>query len=448
MNRIDVDRASPTDRAFLAMGTGDGGPVQFGVLLLLGRAAGLDLVRVRQLIGERVPAVPRLRRRLVPAPRGGGGPIWVDDPGFDVRRHVRPAVCAPPGDGQAVLDTALSLVSAPLPRDAPPWSATFLTGLAGGEAALVVVLDHVLADGVGGLAVLARLVDGGAETAAVPYPRPWPGAVALRREALAGRLRSVRRIGPAARALYASTAAAGGLHPPRATPCSLLGPAGSRHRLVVVRAELAPLRAAAHRHEASVNDAVLVAVAGALHRLLRARHEDVRTFAIGVPVSGRAAADASHLGNAVSPLLVTVPGTGDVAGRLALVAARVRASKAAATGPPPIAVLGALFRPLAALGLYRWYLDHQRRMHTLVSHVRGPAGPVTFGGVPIGEAIPLSAGAGGNLTVLFEVLSYAGNVVISVLADAARCPDLGVLADGLAAELDLVCRESREQRPK
>ncbi|MET8997607.1 wax ester/triacylglycerol synthase domain-containing protein [Amycolatopsis sp. NPDC004169] len=441
MSRIQVDRASPTDRAFLAMGTGDG-PVQFGVLLLLGPARGLDLARVRQLIGERLPAVPRLRRRLVPAPWGGGGPIWVDDPGFDVRRHVRPAVCAPPGDRQAVFDTALSLVSARLPREAPPWSATFLTGLTGGEAALVVVLDHVLADGVGGLAVLARLVDG-APAVAAPFPRPSPDAPALRREALAGRLRSVCRIGPAVRALFASTGAAGGLHPPRATACSLLGPAGPRRRLAVVRAELAPLRAAAHRHGASVNDAVLVAVAGALHRLLLTRHEDVRAFAVAVPVSGRAAADASHLGNAVSPLLLTVPATGDVAGRLALVAARVRASKAAATGPPPIAVLGALFRLSATLGLYRWYLDHQHRMHTLVSHVRGPAGPVTFGGVPVVEAVPLSVGASGNLSVVFEVLSYAGSLVVSVLADAARCPDLDALADGLAAQLALVCRESR-----
>ncbi|MGW3960567.1 wax ester/triacylglycerol synthase domain-containing protein [Amycolatopsis sp. NPDC005003] len=58
-------------------------------------------------------------------------------------------MCAPPGDRQAVLDAALSLVSTPLPRDAPLWSVVLVTGLADGEAALVVVLDHVLADGVG-----------------------------------------------------------------------------------------------------------------------------------------------------------------------------------------------------------------------------------------------------------------------------------------------------------
>jgi hypothetical protein len=32
-------------------------------------------------------------------------------------------------------------------------------------------------------------------------------------------------------------------------------------------------------------------------------------------------------------------------------------------------VLGWLFRPLAALGGYRWYMNHQHRFHTLISHV-------------------------------------------------------------------------------
>ncbi|MBE1495636.1 WS/DGAT/MGAT family acyltransferase [Amycolatopsis lexingtonensis] len=436
-----VDRASPADRAFLAMNTAEV-PVQFGVLLLLGPAPGLDLARVRQRIAERIPAVPRLRRRLVRAPLGGGGPIWADDACFDVRRHVRAAVCAPPGDRQAVLDTALSLVSTPLPRNAPLWSATFVTGLAGHEAALVVVFDHVLADGVGGLAVLARLVDGTAEPDVPPFPVPRPGAGTLRRDALAGRLRAVRRIGPALRALRRATAAGGGLHPARATPCSLVGPTGPGRKLAVVRTDLSALGAAAHRYGASVNDAVLVVVAGALRRLAAARGEDVDAFVITVPVSGRTAGDGAALGNAVSPMLVTVPATGSVRARLGRVTSQVRSAKAAASGPPPIAVLGAAFRAAAALGGYRWYMNHQRRMHTLVSHVRGPAEPVGFGGAPVLAAIPLSVGESGNLAVVFEALSYAGTLTISVLAAADRCPDLDVLVDGLAAELAVVRGES------
>jgi diacylglycerol O-acyltransferase len=432
-----VERASSADRAFLAMDTG-AVPVQFGVLLLLGPARGLDLARVRRVIAERIPSVPRLRERLVRTPWGGGGPIWADDAEFDIRRHVRAAVCAAPGDRQAVLDTALTLVSTPLPRNLPLWSAVFVTGLAGGEAALVVVLNHVLADGVGGLAVLARLVDEGAGAAEVPFPRPRPGTGTLVRDAFAARLQAVLRAGAALRTLRASTSAGGGLHPPRAAPCSLVGPTGRRRRIAVVRADLAPLRAGAHRHGASVNDAVLVVVAGALRRLLLARGEAVETFVITVPVSGRAAGDGSALGNAVSPMLVAVPATGELSARLSRVANQVRATKAAAAGPPPIALLGAVFRPLAALGAYRWFMNHQRRMHTLVSHVRGPAEPVTFGGTPVRAAIPLSVGESGNLTVVFEVLSYAGGLTISVLADAGRCPDLDVLVDGLRAGLDLV----------
>jgi len=96
--------------------------------------------------------------------------------------------------------------------------------------------------------------------------------------------------------------------------------------------------------------------------------------------------------------------------------AQVRARKAAATGPPPIALLGWLFRPLAAVGGFRWYMDHQHRFHTLVSTVRGPAEPVTFGGCPITSAIPAGVGPGGNIPVYFEVLSYLGTLAVTAVS--------------------------------
>jgi diacylglycerol O-acyltransferase len=138
----------------------------------------------------------------------------------------------------------------------------------------------------------------------------------------------------------------------------------------------------------------------------------------------------------VSPLLVPVPTAGDEADRLEHVAALVRAHKAAATGPAPIAALGWLFRPLARLGGYRWYMNHQHRLHTLVSHVRGPAEHVTFGGSPVVAAIPVSVGQGGNVTVYFEVLSYAGTLAITAIADPDHFTRLGALTKALRAELD------------
>ena len=144
-----IERASPTDRAFLAMDS-RAVPEQFGVVLLLDQDARFDLPGARRLIAERIPAVPRLRQRLIRTPFGCGGPIWVDDAGFDIGSHVRAVACGEPGDEQALLDTALAVIAAPLRRTAPLWSAVLVTGLADGRVALVLVLHHVLADGVGG----------------------------------------------------------------------------------------------------------------------------------------------------------------------------------------------------------------------------------------------------------------------------------------------------------
>jgi len=208
--------------------------------------------------------------------------------------------------------------------------------------------------------------------------------------------------------------------------------------MAVVRADAAALRAAAHEHGATTNDAILVAVSAALGQVLAARGEPVDTIVLTVPVSGRRSASAASLGNMVSPLLVAVPAAGDPDGRLRQVAAYVRAHKADATGPAPIAVLGWLFRPLAALGGYRWYMRHQHRMHSLVSHVRGPMQLLTFGGCPIVSAIPVSVGEAGNGTVYFQVLSYAGTVTISILTDPDRLPELDALAGALRTELALI----------
>ena len=434
-----IDRATPADRAFLAMDSGEV-PEQFGVILLFGQPGGLDLARVRRLIAGRVPAVPRLRQRLIRVPFGCGGPIWVDDPRFDIRRHVREVPCGAPGDEPALLDTALSVIAAPLPRTAPLWSAALVTGLADGRVALVLALHHVLADGLGGLAVLANLVDSHAHPPGARFPRPAPAAARLARDAFLSRWRGLRHSRRSWHLLRASMSAGGGLRPPRAAPCSLIGRTGSRRHLVVVRTQVAALRTAAHQHGATTNDAVLAAVAGALRRVLTSRGESLGSLVMTVPVSGRRPGGGPALGNMVSPMLVPVPAAGDVARRLERTAVQVRVRKAAAAGPPPIAVLGWLFRPLAALGGFRWYMNHQHRFHTLVSYVRGPAEPVSFGGSPVVSAIPVAVADGGNVTVYFNVLSYAGTITLTAITDPDHFPDPGTLADSLRAELDQIIR--------
>ncbi len=445
LGRAAIDRASASDRAFLAMDTGQV-PEQFGVLLTLYAEGegegGLDLASARLLLADRIRAVPRLRQRLVRVPLGCGGPIWVDDTQFDIRRHVRAVACPKPGREQQLLDTAVSVISEPLPRDAPLWAAVLITSPTGGALALVIVLHHALADGIGGLAVLTGLIDAPREESGANFPRSAPLAPALAREAFRARLRGLRRARQSWQLLRRSMGAGGGLRPPRAAPYSLNQRTGRSPRLAVVHVDLVAVQAAAHRHGATTNDAVLVVVAGALRRVLRGRGESADALVMTVPVSGRGRADGPDLGNMVSPMLVTVPATGELPDRLRRVAAQVRAQKAAASGPPPIALLGWLFRPLAALGGYRWYLNHQHRFHTLVTHVRGPAAPVTFAGALVASAIPVGLGPGGNVPVYFEVLSYAGTLTVTATADPDHFPELSTLTEALRAEFDLLVRQS------
>jgi diacylglycerol O-acyltransferase len=432
-----VERASPADRAFLAMDTGPV-PEQFGVLL--GLEGPLDLAAVSALVAARIQAVPRLRQRLVPVPFGLGGPVWVDDAGFDITRHVRETSCSPPGDGQALLDTALATVTTRLPRDAPLWSVVLVHGLQPGRSALVVVLHHALADGIGGLTVLASLVDPGSpRRTRLPFPRPAPSRRTLFTDSLTTKVEALAGVRGSWRLLRQSLAAGGGLRPPRIDPCSLMQRTGPRRRALLVRCDVDSLRAAMHRQAATTNDALLVAVAGALRQVLEHRGEHADRLVVTVPVSGRSDHASSGLGNLVSPIIVEVPTRGAPEERLAAVGAVVRTLRASALGPAPIAVLGWLFRPLAALGGYRWYMNHQRRFHTLVSHVRGPVEPMFFGGHLVDAAVPVGVAEGGNATVYFEALSYAGTLSVTAVVDPDHFPDPDVLVQALEDELRGLC---------
>jgi hypothetical protein len=185
-----IERTSPTDLMQLASDL-PGSPMQVAAVLVLGAGPAVDLPAVRDAIEHRIRAVPRLRQCLIRAPFGGGRPVWADYPDFDIRDHVNAVDCPAPGDQSAVLDIVAGTLTRKLPRNRPLWSATLITSLSGGRAALVVTLHHVLADGIGGLAVLARLVDGASTRPDDTFPRPSPGWRALLLDAAGSRLRAV-----------------------------------------------------------------------------------------------------------------------------------------------------------------------------------------------------------------------------------------------------------------
>jgi WS/DGAT/MGAT family acyltransferase len=449
-----IDRLSAGDLMQRAMEVGPL-PMHIGAVLVL---TGGDPAAVRAALGERVPGVARLRRRLMHTAPGCGRPVWVDDAAFDIARHVTTVECEAPGDEEALLRTALPWYTTPLPPDRPLWRAVVVTGLRGGEVAMVLVLHHVLADGIGGLAVLTSLVDGGPTPAAVPFPTPVPSRRALAADAWSARLRAGARVRAGVRGARAATTELGRGRPPKAEPCSLLRPLHAELRIALTRVDLAALRGAAKAHGATINDAVLVAVTGALRDLLARRGEQVSHLVVSVPVTGRPAAapeatgatgaagtagtagaagatgKAEPTGNQVGIMPVRLRTAGEPLERLVEVAAHTRARKGSVRGSSA-AISGPVFRLLGSLGVLRWLVRHQRMVTTFVTNVRGPEQRPSFAGAVVADVIPLGI-VSGNVTVAFTVFSYAGTLTVAIAADPTWCTDLDVLRDLLQAELD------------
>ena len=365
-------------------------PMHVGAVLTLGTGPGFSVVEAGRLLSERVRAVPRLRQRLRRAPPGCGRPFWPDDPAFDLRHHVRQRQWPPPGDKRALLEVAAAVTGEPLPRSRPLWSATFVTGLAGGGTGLVIVMNHVLADGIGGLAVLARLVDEApplppANPQAAGFPVPAPGARTLAADAWAGRARRLTHPAGSVRTFRQGLAELGGARPPRRLPpTSLNRPTGPQRRIDVVAAGLAAVRDLGHAHGGTVNDVILAAIAGALRALLASRGEQLDLVTVSVPVSARQVATGGQLGNQVGVMPAALPTSGGLAARVTRIAAITRDRKTTARGTSA-ALLGPPFRLLAPTGLVHLFVNRQRLIHTFATNLRGPAEPLTFAGARCGR---------------------------------------------------------------
>jgi diacylglycerol O-acyltransferase / wax synthase len=444
MTGEQIERLSGDDLMQLAS---DVGPVpwQVGVILQIDTGPGFDLSKALAAIAQRITAVPRLRQVLVRPPLGCGRPIWVDDPRFDVRHHVRCVPCRPPGDERALLDAAVAVVTERLPWERPLWRATFVTGLPGSGVALVVVFHHVLADGVGGLAVLANLVDGASGADDRPFPRTAPSRRDLAVDALRARVAVLMRLPglfPLLRGAIAELSPGGLTHAPAT---SLNAPTGAKRRLAVARADLDRLHDVAREHDATVNDVVLTAMTGALAALLARRGEPAESLVVSVPVSGRTSSKTAELGNQLGVMAVNLPLCPDRMDRLERIASITRAQKTAARGASG-ALLGPAFRILARVGAFRRFTNRQHMVNVFETNLRGPEQELSFGGNRIIDVLPVTA-ITGNVAMSFAVMSYVKKITVVIVADPESQPDVDLLATLLQQELDALANELTADRP-
>ncbi len=409
--------------------------------------------QIVERFGRRLDRLPPFRRRAVPVPFGFGHPVWVEDPDFELARHVRHRRAAPPGGDRELAAVVAEVAGTPLPRDRPLWELTVVEGLAGDRVAVVAKVHHAVADGAATVALLRQALaerDGGAHEAWRPDPLPTRRTLlALSARAHLDRARelpglaasSLRGMRESERLRRSAT-----IRPPLPfdapkTPFNVsLVP---ERTFAMTTLELDEVKAVRRATGATLNHVYLAICSGAVRTYLAHRGAlPLRSLIASVPV----ATDRSESrlgGNRVDNLYVSI-GT-DLADPLE----RLHHIREVATAAKDVrAVLGNdllerradLVPPqLYALVVRAWgrsgLADHLRPPVNLVlSSVPGPPEPLRYGEATLSALYsvgPILEGIGLNITAW----SYAGALQVSVLGCPVSVPDPWALADALHGSL-------------
>jgi diacylglycerol O-acyltransferase / wax synthase len=363
---------------------------------------------LRASIAGRLATAPALTRRLGGTPER---PTWVDDERFDVAAHVRAAGVDPCDDESIRLAVARLFVER-LDRSRPLWRIDVLPRSDGG-AVLVWRIHHALADGSAAMRFAEAVLWDAATGPAAVRPRPAHDERG-RRLRLAAFLRHELTLAH------------------RRSPFD--GTIGAERDIAFARASLAALHDAARRLAgATVNDAVLTAVAGGLRAWVRDRHGHAGKLRVKVPVSLHHAGDDE--GNRDSFFTVELPlDEADPVARLTAIHAATAARKADHDAETLDQVMHDLARVSPRLERLCRRLEAGPRAFALnVSNVPGPRAAVTVLGAPV-EAVYSIAEIGERHALRVAVVSVAGRLNFGLCSDPAIVDGIDLLAAGVEAD--------------
>jgi WS/DGAT/MGAT family acyltransferase len=458
-----LDRLTSFDASFLANERANGHMAIGAVLMCEGEPPGHEefIAHVR----GRLHQVPRLRQRLLEPPLRLGTPFWVDDPDFDLHRHVRRAVLPAPGDDERFSQLVGELLAPPLERSKPLWELVLVEGFGDERFAIVYKTHHAMADGISAVDIGMLLFDVEPERRPAPAEAPWtaartPTRRALVRRAGAGLMAVPSRIvawfrrareqpgraaGRARDGLAGLWEVAWNLARP-APPAPLNRPIGHSRGFAWANFDLADFKHVKNALGGTVNDVSLAVVAGALRRWLADREVPLGGLELKalVPVSVRTEDERGELGNKLTAMRGPLPvGIEDPVERLRAVSAameRLKASKQPYAAEaiwavndwlrdfaPPV-----LLRPTAAINF------STRLFNLLVTNFPGPQIGFYVLGRPLAQIYPIGFLAK-NHGLAVAILSYNGQVGFGFLADPAVVPD----ADRLVVHLRAAVEELR-----
>src|SRR6478609_9405466 len=140
---------------------------------------GYTFDRLRDELALRITAIPAFRAKLADSQLNLDYPVWVEDDGFDLDRHLLRIELPAPGGRQELAEICGHIASAPLDRSKPLWEMSVIEGVAdtdpraGGLLAVMTKVHHAAVDGVSGVNLLSQLCSVGPDE---PAPDPVEGS--------------------------------------------------------------------------------------------------------------------------------------------------------------------------------------------------------------------------------------------------------------------------------
>lgn len=407
----------------------------------------ISLEDCRNFIESKLPLVPRYYQRPVAPPLNVSFPSWEDDPGFDIRNHIKEARLRRGTDAE-LKSLAGRTLSKVMDRTHPLWDITLVHGLRGNRTAMLLRVHHCLADGVAGIALVHVLLD--------PCPNARASAsqkqhvVQPQRDSLGMLLegwlssysdlleRILRAQSDFAGAVL-QTLGGGWPHedfarylPELTAPTERMffnevyrGP----QEFAWAQIPTAAIKAARSTCGATHNDVVLALVTATIRRYLELHGEEAkgRLFRMMVPVNVRTGSDGGELGNRILFLPVTVPLDVEDARKL-LEAVHQRTDFLKRTHVAEWlglagGLLGALPAPLQALvGPVASTLPIAP-CNVVCTNIRGPDEPLYLLGHKMTDWYPYVP-VGGQMTLNCAVLSYCGVTYFGFSGDVQAAPDI------------------------
>ena len=448
------DRLSALDSAFLHLEDNSSAHMHVASVMVFEGTAPTAQELVDHVL-SRLHLVPRYRQRLAYVPLQQGRPLWVDDPYFNARYHIRHTALPKPADEQALKRLAGRLFSQRLDRSKPLWEIWLVERVVGGRFALIAKTHHSLVDGISGVDITTVLFDAAPEPAPTAQPavewtaKPLPGPAKLLGEALGERMTVPAEMGRGARALVRAprkalsqvmdglvsvgATAIAGINAP--APDSLFNvDIGPHRRYAFHDASLAEFKAIKDSLGGTLNDVVLAVVSLALGRYLRDHGTDTDGLELKamVPVSVRAESQRGALGNQVAAMWAPLPvGVRNPAECLRQVSAAMADLKESgqAVGARVLTNLAG-FAPPTILSQAARLQARQRFFNLVVTNVPGPQVPLYVLGRRLEVLYPVVPLAR-RQALGIAVMSYDGHLGFGLLGDYDALPDLEAIAQNL-----------------